>query len=85
VVDGLPSALRRARPGTSRRSSGSRPRKVALEYEGADHFGDGQIVRDDARIERLHAAGRLVERISAADLRDLDAVVEKVQIALASP
>jgi very-short-patch-repair endonuclease len=59
--------------------------KVALEYEGAYHFlEDGQIDRDDERIERLHAAGWLVIRISAADLRNLDAVVEKVRMALAS-
>ena len=58
--------------------------KVALEYEGAYHFEDGQIVRDDERIERMRAAGWLVIRISAADLRNLDAVVEKVRIALAA-
>ena len=58
--------------------------KVALEYEGAYHFEDGQIVRDDERVSRLRAAGWLVIRISAADLRNLDAVVEKVRAALAS-
>ncbi len=36
------------------------------------------------RIERLRAAGWLVIRVSAADLRNLDAVVEKVRAALAS-
>ena len=58
--------------------------KVALEYEGAYHFEDGQIVRDDDRVNRLRAAGWIVIRVSAADLRNLDAVVEKVRIALAS-
>lgn len=58
--------------------------KVALEYEGAYHFEDGQIIRDDDRIDRLRAAGWLVIRISAADLRNLDAVVQKIRLALAS-
>jgi very-short-patch-repair endonuclease len=58
--------------------------KVAVEYEGAYHFEDDQIVLDDERLALLRAAGWLVIRISAADLRDLDAVVEKVQRALAS-
>jgi hypothetical protein len=57
---------------------------VALEYEGAYHFDETQIVRDDARIERLQAAGWLVIRISAADLRNLDAVVQKIRAALAT-
>jgi very-short-patch-repair endonuclease len=53
--------------------------KVALEYEGAYHFEDGQIVRDDERIAELRAAGWIVIRISAADLRNLDTVVERVR------
>jgi very-short-patch-repair endonuclease len=57
--------------------------KVALEYDGAYHFEDGQIVRDDERLDRLRAAGWVVIRISAADLRDLDAVVDKVRQVLA--
>jgi hypothetical protein len=57
--------------------------KVALEYEGAYHFDGVQIVRDDARYQRLTAAGWRVIRISAADLRDLDAVVARVRAALA--
>ncbi|WP_158550708.1 endonuclease domain-containing protein [Geodermatophilus sp. TF02-6] len=55
---------------------------VAVEYEGAHHFSDTQIVRDDARIRRLEAAGWRVIRLSAADLRDLDAVVRRVLEAL---
>ena len=58
--------------------------KVALEYEGAYHFEDGQIVRDDERVSRLRAAGWVVIRISAPDLRNLDAVVDKVRAALAT-
>jgi very-short-patch-repair endonuclease len=56
--------------------------RLALEYEGAYHFAEGQIVRDDDRLARLRAAGWEVIRISAADLRDVDGVVEKVRSAL---
>ena len=58
--------------------------QVAVEYEGAYHFDGVQIVRDDARIARLQAAGWRVVRLSAADLRDLDAVVARVRAALAA-
>lgn len=58
--------------------------KVALEYEGAYHFEEAQIVRDDERVRRLRSAGWVVIRISAADLRNLDAVVLKVRAALAA-
>ena len=40
--------------------------RVAVEYEGAYHFEDGQIVRDDARYERLRAVGWTVIRLSAS-------------------
>ena len=53
--------------------------RLAVEYEGAYHFQGTQIVRDDARIERLVAAGWRVIRLSAIDLRDLDAVVARVR------
>jgi hypothetical protein len=56
--------------------------RLAIEYEGAYHFEDDQIVRDDERYERLRAAGWTVIRLSAADLRDLDAVVARVRAAL---
>jgi hypothetical protein len=56
--------------------------RVAVEYEGAYHFEGAQIVRDDARYERLIAAGWRVIRLSAADLQDLDAVVARVCEAL---
>jgi hypothetical protein len=59
--------------------------KVAVEYEGAYHFEDGQIVRDDVRYARLRAAGWTVIRVSAVDLRDLDAVVARVRAALQGP
>jgi very-short-patch-repair endonuclease len=58
--------------------------RLALEYEGAHHFDGVQIVRDDARIERLVAVGWRVLRISAADLHDLDGVVRRVRAALST-
>jgi hypothetical protein len=57
--------------------------RLAIEYEGAYHFEDGQIVRDDARIARLVAAGWRVIRLSAPDLRDLDAGVRRIREELA--
>ena len=59
--------------------------KIAIEYEGAYHFEDGQILRDDERYARLRAAGWTVIRLSAADLRDLGAVVDRVRAALGGP
>jgi hypothetical protein len=56
--------------------------RLAVEYEGAYHFEGTQIVRDDGRISRLEAAGWRVIRLSAADLRDLEAVVARVRAAL---
>ncbi|MPQ97982.1 DUF559 domain-containing protein [Modestobacter sp. I12A-02628] len=58
--------------------------KVLLEYEGDHHFVGRQIDRDDERFDRLEAAGWLVIRVSAADLRDLDRVVRRVLAALAA-
>lgn len=57
-------------------------RGVIVEYEGAHHFDDLQIRRDDRRYERLVAAGWRVIRLSAADLRDMAAVVERIGRAL---
>ena len=56
--------------------------KLIVEYEGAYHFQGIQIRRDDTRLARLIAAGWRVIRVSAADLRDLDAVVARVAAAL---
>jgi very-short-patch-repair endonuclease len=57
--------------------------KLVVEYEGAHHFDELQIHSDDARYEALVAAGWRVIRLSSIDLRDLDAVVEKIRAALA--
>jgi Protein of unknown function (DUF559) len=56
--------------------------RLAVEYEGAYHFEESQILRDDARLDRLVAAGWRVIRLSAADLHDLDAVVARIRAAL---
>lgn len=56
--------------------------RLAIEYEGAYHFEGTQIVRDDARIAQLIAAGWRVIRLSSADLRDLDAVVARIRAEL---
>jgi len=57
--------------------------RLALEYEGAHHFEGTQLVRDADRIARLEVAGWRVIRMSAADLRNLDRIVEQVRDALA--
>jgi hypothetical protein len=57
--------------------------RLAIEYEGAHHFAGTQIARDDVRLAGLLAAGWRVIRLSAPDLRDLDAVVARVRAALA--
>jgi very-short-patch-repair endonuclease len=56
--------------------------RLAVEYEGSYHFKGTQIVRDDARLDRLVAAGWRVIRLNAADLHDLDAVVARIREAL---
>jgi hypothetical protein len=58
--------------------------KLIVEYEGAYHFDEMQIVRDDARYEALVAAGWRIIRLSSIDLQDLDAVVARVEEALAA-
>jgi len=58
--------------------------KLVVEYEGAYHFDDVQIIRDDDRYARLIAAGWTVIRLSSIDLRDLDAVVTRIRAALAA-
>ncbi len=56
--------------------------KVVVEYEGAYHFDDLQVVKDDARYARLVAAGWRVIRLSSLDLRDLDRAVARIKAAL---
>jgi hypothetical protein len=56
--------------------------RLAIEYEGEYHFDGVQIDRDDVRYERLLAAGWRVIRLSAPDLRHLDAVVARIRAEL---
>jgi hypothetical protein len=56
--------------------------RLIVEYEGAYHFDDLQIRRDDRRYEALVAAGWRVIRLSAADLRDMAAVIQRIAEAL---
>jgi hypothetical protein len=58
--------------------------RVVVEYEGPHHFEDLQIRRDDRRYQRMVAAGWTVIRLSVYDVRDLDAVVERISAALAA-
>lgn len=57
---------------------------LIVEYEGAYHFEGLQIARDDARIQRLVAAGWRVLRIAAHDLHDMAALVARIAEALRS-
>ncbi|SNS90433.1 Very-short-patch-repair endonuclease [Geodermatophilus pulveris] len=59
--------------------------RLAVEYEGAHHFVGDQIAEDQERLARLRAAGWRVVRVSAADLRDLAALVARIRAALAAP
>lgn len=56
--------------------------KLIIEYEGDYHFDELQIRKDDARYARLVAAGWRVVRLSSADLRDLEGVVDRIRAAL---
>src|SRR4051794_12712091 len=56
--------------------------QLIAEYEGAYHFHELQIPRDDARSEQLVGAGWRVIGLSSIDLGDLDAVVERIRAAL---
>ncbi|MEX5721170.1 hypothetical protein [Geodermatophilus maliterrae] len=57
--------------------------RLAIEYEGAHHFVGDQIAQDDERLERLRMAGWRVIRVSAADMRDLEALLARIRSALA--
>lgn len=56
--------------------------RLIVEYEGAHHFEGIQISKDDERYRLLLAAGWRVIRLSAADLRDMNAVVARIRDAL---
>ncbi len=52
--------------------------RLIVEYEGEYHFDGVQIVKDDRRYAALEAAGWRVIRLSSFDLRNLDAVVDRI-------
>ncbi|TKJ19033.1 hypothetical protein A6V29_10735 [Blastococcus sp. CCUG 61487] len=56
--------------------------RLIVEYEGEHHFDELQIVKDDARLDAVVAAGWRVIRLSAADLRNLTEVVARIAEAL---
>jgi hypothetical protein len=56
--------------------------RLVVEYEGPHHFEELQIAKDDRRYLRLVAAGWRVIRLSAADLRDLGEVVDRIRAVL---
>ncbi|SDF23563.1 Protein of unknown function [Blastococcus aurantiacus] len=56
--------------------------RLIVEYDGEHHFEGLQIVKDDARLAALVAAGWRVIRLSAADLRHMDDVVSRIATAL---
>jgi hypothetical protein len=59
--------------------------RLIVEYEGAHHFEGLQISKDNERYRRLVAAGWRVIRLSAADLRDMAAVLARIRDALGLP
>ncbi|UOY01135.1 endonuclease domain-containing protein [Blastococcus sp. PRF04-17] len=52
--------------------------KLVIEYDGAWHGEPGQLGRDRRRLNRLFAAGWHVVFVTAADMYDLDALVERI-------
>jgi len=56
--------------------------RLIVEYDGEHHFDGLQIVKDDARLAGLVAAGWRVIRLSAPDLRHMDDVVSRIAAAL---
>jgi G:T-mismatch repair DNA endonuclease (very short patch repair protein) len=58
--------------------------RVAIEYDGAWHAEPGQFAKDRRRLNRLRTAGWTVLHVTAADLRDLPALVASVEALLAA-
>lgn len=56
--------------------------RLVVEYDGEHHFDGLQIAKDDIRLAALVAAGWRVIRLSAADLRHMDRVVQEIAEAL---
>lgn len=56
--------------------------RIAIEYDGAWHSEPGQFAKDRRRLNRLVAAGWTVLHVTAAEMRDPEALIEKVQALL---
>jgi very-short-patch-repair endonuclease len=56
--------------------------RVALEYDGLWHGEPGQFAKDRRRLNRLTAAGWRVIFVTAADLRDPEALLARIAAAL---
>jgi len=58
--------------------------RVAVEYDGVWHADAAQFRRDRRRLNRLVDAGWVVLHVTAADLRDPTALVDRVRRLLSS-
>jgi very-short-patch-repair endonuclease len=59
--------------------------RLALEYDGTWHGEPGQFRRDRERLDRLTAAGWRVLFVTAADLRNPEALLARIADALGAP
>jgi len=58
--------------------------RVAIEYDGAWHGKPGQFAKDRRRLNALVAAGWAVVHVTAADLRDADALIARIRALIAT-
>ena len=58
--------------------------RLAIEYDGLWHADPAQFAKDRRRLNRLTAAGWRVVFVTAADLRNPEALVRRVVAALAA-
>ena len=57
--------------------------RVAVEYDGAWHAAPGQFAKDRHRLNQLVAAGWTVLHVTAAEMRDPDALIARLRALLA--
>jgi very-short-patch-repair endonuclease len=58
--------------------------RVAIEYDGAWHAEPGQFAKDRRRLNALVAAGWTVVHVTAADLREADALIARIRALIAT-
>jgi very-short-patch-repair endonuclease len=56
--------------------------RVAIEYDGAWHAERGQFTKDRRRLNALVAVGWTVLHVTAADMRDPEALIAEVRALL---